>query len=70
MDSTAAAWTKWKVNKKNALLKENSNKLSLVSEVKYKKGLGEKIMIRLHISRNHCTGWNLVEWRGMDLNLE
>ena len=70
MDSTAAAWTKWKVNKKNALLKENSYKLSHVSEVIYKKGLGKKIMIRLHFNRNHRTGWNLVEWRGMDRNLE
>lgn len=31
--STAAAWTKWKVNKKNTLLKENSNKMSHVSDV-------------------------------------
>lgn len=63
--STAAAWTKWKVNKKNALLKENSNKLSHVSEAIYKKGLGKKIMIRLRKRQNHRTGWNIVEWIGI-----
>ena len=41
-----------------------------MSEVIYKKGLGKKIMIRLHFNWNHRTGWNLVEWRGMDQNLE